>query len=287
MTIPALLRGTTGRVVGSATVTVLLAAGTVYGGDFFGVRDRLQPLPKPAAPLAHGAGSSGGRPVLASNPYWQTVTTLQGDGATTTAVTIADGALQWRVSWSCQAGGGLSVRTSGTQPKPLIDSGCPGSGSAFGVQSGRVSIEVRATGIWQLKIEQQLDKPVSDPPLAAMTAPGAVAVSTGSFYGIDQEGSGRVTLYRLADGSYALRLDNFYVTPNSSLDVRFSTPAAPHSDGDVANSAVAPVAELVATAGSMNFAVPRMVDPNRYGSLAIWCLQLQTVYSAATLVPVR
>ena len=42
-----------------------------------------------------------------------------------------------------------------------------------------------------------------------MSAPGAAKVATGDFYRIDQFGNGQVGIYRLPNGSYALRLENF------------------------------------------------------------------------------
>ena len=278
------LHSTAGRAFSSLAVVLALGTVAAYSGDLFGFREHVQPLPKPPEPVAHGSvpQAAGAQPVLASNPYWVPVTSLSGDASgDAQTLQISGGALQWRVSWSCGQGGRLSVQQAG-QPA-LLDQSCPGSGTAFGTQTGSVALTVHAGGPWTLKVEQQIDLPLDDPPLASMSAPGTVAVSSGSFYGVDFDGRGTVTVYRLATGGYALRLENFYVTPNSSLDIRFSTSPAPHSDDDVANSTVAPVVELVATAGSMNFPVPQSIDPSRYASVAVWCLTLHTVYAAATL----
>lgn len=279
------MTSSTGRLLSSGLVALVVACGVVYGGDFFGIRERLQPLPLAPTPLAHGVAPVGGQPVLASTPYWRAVATLQGDAATTShTVTIASGALQWRAQWTCAQGGRLVVIDSASGSKPLIDAGCAGSGTAFASRTGTVTLDVTAGGSWTLTVEQQVDVPIDDPPLPTMTAAGATVVSSGSFYGVDQQGSGTVRVYRVAADTYAIRLENFYVTPNAELDIRFSTPAAPHSDSDVANAPVAHVADLVATAGSMNFAVPPGIDPSHFGSVTIWCVQLQTAYSAATLV---
>jgi hypothetical protein len=55
------------------------------------------------------------------------------------------------------------------------------------------------------------------------------AISAGSFYGIDQKSVGRITIYRLASGRYALRLSNFCVSPNVDLQLRFDPLRVPHS----------------------------------------------------------
>ena len=62
-------------------------------------------------------------------------------------------------------------------------------------------------------------------------------MATGTFYRIDQFGDGTVTIYRLANGSYALRLENFYVTPNTDLEVQLNSLEAPHSTDEVAHAA--------------------------------------------------
>lgn len=224
--------------------------------------------------------------MLASEPWWQGVTTLQGASSERPTITIGNGAIQWRATWSCSQPGHLTMelpRGTGIAVKPLIDAGCPGQGIAYGTRTGAIPLQVTATGPWQVRVEQQLDVPVTDPPLPAMVAPGATTVSTGSFYDLDKTGHGKATLYRLADGSHAIRLENFYVTPNSELELRFSSQAAPHTDDDITRGEVASVAALPVTAGSLNFPVPASVDPAKYRSLVVWCLQVQTAYSAATL----
>lgn len=46
---------------------------------------------------------------------------------------------------------------------------------------------------------------------------------------MDQSGTGAVTIYRLADGSAALRLDDFFVTPNVDLEIHLSPLEAPQT----------------------------------------------------------
>jgi hypothetical protein len=53
------------KALGGALLLLVLVATAAYGGDFLGIRQRLQPAPAPAAPVAHGAAASpGGEPVL-------------------------------------------------------------------------------------------------------------------------------------------------------------------------------------------------------------------------------
>lgn len=271
------------RRIGGVALVVVVAGSAVYGANLFGIRDRIEPVAKIPTPAAHGVPPSGnGQPVLASYPWWQPVTTLQGTGSETETVAIGGGALQWRVQWSCQTGH-LTVTAHPAAPTQLASASCPGNGEQITVSTGSVTLDVAASGPWTLRVDQQVDVPLEQTPLPAMSAPGAVAISTGTFYAIDQNGSGTATIFRLADGSYALRLDNFFASPNTGLQIQLSTQASPHSDGDVTGSQIAVVTDLTQTAGSFNFTIPSGIDPTRYHSLVVWCVNLRTAYAAANL----
>ena len=276
-----------------AVVAVLLAA--LFGGNFLGVRDDLLGAPT-AAPRAVAAGrtvggatdttlaATGGasKTVLRSEPWWQGVTTLQGTGSTTaTSFTIYAGAIQWRATWQCQTG---HLRVSvPNRPRPIVDGACPGTDVGYGIDKGNVTLNVVADGPWQLKIDQQIDVPLDEPPLPAMSAPGTTVVSRGDFYRIDQVGQGTATLYRLADGTYALRFENFFVTPNSELEIRFSALDAPKTTDQFVNAPQATVTALDVTAGSLNFTVPPAVNPRQFHSIVLWCEQLHSAYAAVSL----
>jgi hypothetical protein len=275
-----------------------LLAMAIVGSDVFGLRSRVfgsaRPPPRPpavsrmadeAAPTGATATSvTAQKTVLRSQPWWQGVTTLSGAGPMTApGFAISDGALQWRVKWSCESGQ-LSVTAAG-RPRPVVDAGCPGNGTGYATTTGSVSLQVQAQGPWQLQVDQQVDVPLNEAPLAAMTAPGSVRVSTGSFYRIDKTGMGTATLYRLGDGSYALRFDDFFVTANSELDIRLSGLDEPKSSDQFLAAPSAIVAPLEVTTGSLNFSLPRDIDPNQYKSVVIWCRLINSAYSAATLRP--
>lgn len=272
-----------------------LVASALFGGNVLGVREHFlgseTPTARPAAVsrAADGAGPGSAaltpkQTVLRSQPWWQGVTTLEGVGPTTTAAfAIDDAAIQWRVTPTCQTGR-LVVRTPG-QAAAVVDAACPGPEIGYGIETGSVALEVSADGPWQLQIEQQVDVPLTEPPLPEMTAPGA-AVLSGSFYRVDQVGMGTVTIYRLPDGSYALRLDDFFVTANVDLELQLSMLEAPQTTEEVRDARSGSIASLDVTAGSLNFAVPPDLDPTKFNSLVIWCELTRNAYAAATLKPV-
>jgi len=276
---------------GAVAGLLALAASLVIASDLFGARESLfgsaTPPPRPSAfSRVNGAPAiETEKTVLRSQPWWQSVSSFQGAGTERTrAFTIRGDAIQWRVKGSCQTGR-LVVRTSATSA-PLIDTACPGPRTKEATQKVRGGLYVTATGPWKLAVEQQVDVPLIEPPLPAMSAPGAKKVATGGFYRIDQVGKGRVTIYRLASGRYALRLAGFYVTPNVELEIRLSPLRAPRSTRQYTSAPAALAAPLDVTAGSMNFVLPRGVDPTRYRSVVIWCPLITSAYAAATLEPV-
>lgn len=273
---------------------LVLAASAVFGFDPYGVREKvLGSATAPARPAAvsreAGDGTAttlgdprarAGETVLRSQPWWQGVTTLSGTGPMTTPpFTIDAGAIQWRVRWTCQTGR-LVVQVPGSA-RQAVNSQCPGSETGYGTQKGAVTLQVTADGPWQLQVDQQIDVPLNEPPLRAMA--NGTRLATGDFYRIDQFGEGRVAVYRLPDGRYALRLENFYVTPNTDLEVVLHPLAAPRTTQQVADGQGASVASLDVTAGSMNFTLPAGVNPTQYKSVVIWCERLFSAYAAATL----
>jgi len=278
-----------------------LLASALFGGNVLGMRERMfgseTPVARPAAvsrtvegaEVTQGTAAPGPaeprQTVLRSQPWWQAVGKLEGVGSMRApAFNIPADAVQWRVKWTCQSGR-LLVRAP-DQRKAIVDEPCPGADTGYGIQTGSVSLEVTATGPWQMQVDQQVDVPLKEAPLPAMTAPGATIVATGSLYRIDQVGTGTVNVYRLADGSHAVRLNDFFVTANSDLELQFSPLDAPRTTKQVTDNPRSPsIASLDVTTGSLNFAVPAAVDPTQYRSFVIWCEVANSAYSAATLRP--
>lgn len=271
--------------VGIVGLVALLASATV-GGNLFGLRERLfgsvAPEPRPAA-VSRVAGVAGGtdETVLRSQPWWQGVETIRGDGPRVVDLEIGDGAIQWRATWTCEQGH-LLVEVAG-RTDPLVDAACPGSGQGFAVQAGPVELDIVGDGPWKLEVEQQIDVPLEEPPLAVMRGPGTAAVATGELYGIDRSGTGTATFYKTAKGDHLLRLDEFFVTPNVDLELRLSPLREPRTTRQYLDSPSEFVAFLPITAGSLNFDVPASVDPTKFRSLVIWCPPLRTAYAAISL----
>jgi hypothetical protein len=82
-----------------------------------------------------------------------------------------------------------------------------------------------------------------------------------------------------------VRLEDFFVSPNTELELRLSAVEAPHSSQEFSAAPSDVVATLDVTAGSLNYAVPAGVDPTKYKSLVVWCVAIKSAYAAVTLGP--
>jgi hypothetical protein len=275
---------------------VVLAASFVVATNLLGARDTLfgtaTPAPRASASSRSAGGSaftpistspsSGPTSRLRSEPWWQQVGRFHGAGASAPDLfRISSDAIQWRVTWTCERGR-FVIRAAG-EPGALVDASCGGPGRRELTKRPAGALAVHGDGSWTARIEQQVDVPLVETPLAAMRAAGTSTVATGSLYRIDQVGRGRMTLYRLADGRRALRLESFYVTANIDLQLRLSPLRRPRSTRQYLSAPSRYVGPLDVTTGSLNFILPRGVDPRRYRSVVVWCPIVDSAYAAATL----
>lgn len=271
-----------------------LVFSAAVGGNQFGLRDRLagsgarEPKEPAASRVADRPTPASSAPraetLVRSQPWWQAVTILDGGkGTTKSRVVIDEAAMQWRVRGMCESGR-LVVTVPG-RPKPVLEAPCTGAESPFGyaTKAGTIEVKVASDGPWTLQVDQQVDVPLEEEPLPSMSAPGTSVVAMGDFYRMDQTGKGSITVYRLADGSHALRLDDFYVSPNVDLEITFSPLEAPRTTAEFMATPWVKAAPLDITAGSLNFVVPPDVDPMQYKSVVIWCPLIDSAYAAATL----
>jgi hypothetical protein len=118
-----------------------------------------------------------------------------------------------------------------------------------------------------------------DEPMPAGDEP--TVLRRGQFVDADSfhQGSGTATLYRLADGSTVLRLDNFEVTNGPDLHVILAEGTSP-TDRDQLGEYV-DLGSLKGNVGNQNYEVPDEVDIGRYQSVVIYCVPFHVVFSIA------
>ncbi|MDQ4149236.1 MAG: DM13 domain-containing protein [Actinomycetota bacterium] len=221
-----------------------------------------------------------------ASPRWEKLGVLNGVGDATRQLEVTNGALQWRARWTCRKGA-LTVRVD---PPPatreaLIDASCPGKGEGYAVETGTVTLNVQASGPWTMALEQQVDTPLAEPPLAAMSSPGSQVIAEGNFYEIERPSKGRALLYRLADGRLALRFAPLQTSPNTGLFVWVSSATRPRTTAQAFKSRHRQIRALKSTSGQQNYLLPKSIAPDQVRSVVIWCEPIRIAYAAASLKP--
>ena len=216
-------------------------------------------------------------------PRWEQVRVLTGNAPTEVPVTIAAGAIQWRVKWDCETGR-MVINTTPPPPRsgPLVDSACPDNGEGFSVLQGDIRLAIDASGPWKATVEQQVDTPLDEPPLPEMA--GARVLGRGDFYNVDKTGKGTAILYELPDGRRAVRFEpGFEVFNDPDLVVWLSEAKAPKTSKEVDDSPHVEIAALKSTKGSQNYIVPAELPISRIGSVALYCVPVPSIYIAASV----
>jgi len=276
-----------------AVVALALAAGACGGGSSNTKAGGTVPT-RPSGSVSTVANNTGGfdtppTTVIGSRksqPYWVPLTTFSGTGNTTTkSFTVDDAALQWRVSWHCDTAPFtvVAVNSAGQESKRKLADAltCPTDSQGFSADKGAQSLKVTTAGAWKITVDQQVETPLIEP--APATLASAKVLGTATMYNIDKTGEGTAKIYQLPDGSKMIRLENFFVSINSDLEIRLSELAAPKSTDEVEKAPFATVAPLKATVGNMNYDVPKDIDVTRYKSIVIWCEITRNAYAAASI----
>lgn len=233
-----------------------------------------------------GAATDGeiGVSTTRSAPRWESLENFAGRTAADFTLSIATGAIQWRVNWECESGS-LEIKTtpSSRKPGPLASASCPAKGESYSILTGTVALHVEASGSWTATVDQQVETPLEEPPLPEMA--GAPVEAEGSFYDIERTGGGAARIYRLSDGRRFLRLEGFTVSANTDLFVWLSETSRPTTSAETLASPRVVLGDLKSTAGSHNYEIPADLPTSRMGSIVIWCQPVAIAYSAAALDP--
>jgi hypothetical protein len=275
----------------AALVLLALVAGACGGGG--SDEDRSAPVnTRPSVTPTSGAGVNFDTPPSSvpgtrkSQPYWAPVATLDGTGnGTTTSFTVDPAAIQWRVSWHCEAApfSMVSVNAQGQESRRKLGDAlsCPSDGQGFSAERGALTLKVTTAGAWRAVVEQQIDTPLVEPAPAELAS--AKVLGTAQMYDVDRDGEGTAKIYELPSGSRLIRLEDFFVSINSDLELRLYELTTPKTTDEIANAPFKVVAPLKATVGNMNYEVPADIDVSQYKSIVIWCEITRNAYAAASI----
>ena len=112
-----------------------------------------------------------------------------------------------------------------------------------------------------------------------------VELKEGSFCDGDSrhKGSGTATIYRGADGSHLLRLENLDVTNGPDLRVILSPGQNPQGRDEVSAPGYIELGKLKGNMGNQNYEIPDGMEVSSFGSVVIYCKAFHVLFSVASL----
>lgn len=113
----------------------------------------------------------------------------------------------------------------------------------------------------------------------------AESVATGMFRDGDSyhKGSGSATIYRLPGGEGVLRFENLSVTNGPDLRVLLTTHPDPPNKAELRDAGYIHVAKLKGNRGDQNYDLPPDADLESIGSVIIYCMPFNVIFSVAPL----
>ena len=116
-------------------------------------------------------------------------------------------------------------------------------------------------------------------------AGGPERVKSGMFSDRDRihKGSGEAIIYRGEDGSHVLRLEDIRVTNGPDLHVLLSPHPNPDNRDEVKSPGYFSLGPLKGNRGSQNYVIPADEDAAGVGSVIIYCVPFQVIFTVAPL----
>jgi hypothetical protein len=156
----------------------------------------------------------------------------------------------------------------------------------FGVQTLLYDEEVNENFAVSLPTEDQLPSEAGDAATsedAVDSDPVSVRVSSGEFHAVAHPGTGDAHVYRLEDGSHALRLENLDIFNGPALYV-YAVAADDANDSDtVLEAGFLELGPLKGNQGNQTYELPTGFDPVKYRAISIWCERFAVNFATAPL----
>lgn len=217
-----------------------------------------------------------------AQPRWERVARFAGQGSTERRFRIAPEAIQWRTEWRCTSGSfRMSVGRPSQDAQQLAARSCPDVGVETSTGRGSGTLQVTATGAWEVAVRQQVDTALEEPRLAGMT--DASMLARGRFHRVQKHGEGTVELHRLASGRLALRFQDFYTAASPGLRVWLSRADNVESTFEAREAKYYDAGAIRSTLGSYSQLLPADVDADEVRTIVIWCPTVLIAFTAAPL----
>lgn len=117
----------------------------------------------------------------------------------------------------------------------------------------------------------------------AQAAQSPTLIASGDFKEVVHEGKGKAELFRLPDGSYLLRFEDFQVLNGPDLHVWLvpTDKIAPTVGQEIPG--YLDLGKLKGNVGAQNYALAAGTDVTRFKSVVVWCQPFKVPFIAATL----
>ncbi|MFQ5913333.1 MAG: DM13 domain-containing protein [Nitrospinota bacterium] len=152
------------------------------------------------------------------------------------------------------------------------------------VFGGIVLVVVGAVAWWLLS-PLFINKEVEETFPTAGTEASATKIRSGNFRDADSfhKGSGQAIIYRLANGSRILRLENFKSTNGPALHVLLASHPNPQKSSELKGKGFVDLGDLKGNIGNQNYPIPAGVNVSKQGSAIIYCKTFSVIFSVASL----
>jgi hypothetical protein len=118
---------------------------------------------------------------------------------------------------------------------------------------------------------------------AAESAFAPVRVSSGEFHAVAHPGTGDAYVYRLEDGSHALRLESLDIFNCPALYV-YAVAADDANDSEtVLEAGFLDLGPLKGNQGNQTYELPAGFDPAKYRAISVWCERFAVNFATAPL----
>jgi hypothetical protein len=158
--------------------------------------------------------------------------------------------------------------------------------AVFGLQTLFYDEEVNEDFAVSLPTEDQFPSEAGAPTTsedAVESNSAPVRVSSGEFHAVAHPGTGDAYVYRLEDGSHALRLENLDIFNGPALYL-YAVAADDANDSDtVLEAGFLDLGPLKGNQGNQTYELPAGFDPAKYRAISVWCERFAVNFATAPL----
>ncbi|MEM8556774.1 MAG: DM13 domain-containing protein [Bacteroidota bacterium] len=165
----------------------------------------------------------------------------------------------------------LTLAACGTDTEPVSDAPLGATPAPDAVAPDTAAVDTTAA---MGEMEGAMPtEPMAEPAMAA-----AEVIAEGTFSGHrNHDVAGRALLYRLGDGSHAVRLEGLDSDNGPDLRVWLVTDLADKTSGPI------DLGRLKSTRGDQNYTVPAAADVTNAAGVSIWCRAFSVEFGTAPL----